>query len=190
MPEHFGTKNYIICVYHPVTTAIAESILHFGMLLDALIEYDTKTVILFPNVDAGSKDLVRLIRLRNLENHSKIACYKHIPFNDFVYLMGNCGLMIGNSSAGIRESNVFGTPVINIGTRQRGRQSGANVVHIEDPKDKEELLRHIRAQFGKEYPCDFIYGDGRAVERIVKFLKGLYLHCQFSNFLFSLLIKI
>ena len=86
--------------------------------------------------------------------------------------MGNCGLMIGNSSAGIRESNVFGTAVINIGTRQRGRQSGANVVHVKNPTSAEDLLWHIRSQFGKVYPRDYIYGDGRAVERIVKFIKG------------------
>ncbi|XP_063718449.1 bifunctional UDP-N-acetylglucosamine 2-epimerase/N-acetylmannosamine kinase-like isoform X1 [Symsagittifera roscoffensis] len=173
LPNHVGTKNFIICVYHPVTTAIAESIQHFGLLLDALLHFDVRTVILFPNVDAGSKELVRCIRLRNLENHEKISCYKHVPFSEFVYLMGNCGLMIGNSSAGIRESNVFGTAVINIGTRQRGRQSGANVVHVKNPTSAEDLLWHIRSQFGKVYPRDYIYGDGRAVERIVKFIKEI-----------------
>ena len=59
-----------------------------------------------------------------------------------------------------------------VGTRQMGRQSGANVSHLENPKSKEDILRLMELQFGEEYPSDYLYGDGHAVERICKFLKG------------------
>jgi len=36
---------------------------------------------------------------------------------------------VGNSSSGIIEAPSFGVPAVNIGTRQQGREQGANVIN-------------------------------------------------------------
>ena len=53
--------------------------------------------------------------------------------------MKNASFMFGNSSAGIREAASFKLPVLNIGTRQRGREHSINVIH--SGFDKEEILK-------------------------------------------------
>ena len=38
---------------------------------------------------------------------------------------------VGNSSSGIKETAVFGCPVVNIGKRQNGRLRGSNVIDVD-----------------------------------------------------------
>lgn len=46
-------RDYIVALQHPVTTDIQHSIKIYGLMLDALISFNKKTLILFPNIDAG-----------------------------------------------------------------------------------------------------------------------------------------
>lgn len=46
-------NDYIVALQHPVTTDIQHSIKLYGLMLDALISFNKKTLILFPNIDAG-----------------------------------------------------------------------------------------------------------------------------------------
>ena len=50
-------KDYIIALQHPVTTDIKQSISMFALMLDALLQFNKKVVILFPNIDAGKSTL-------------------------------------------------------------------------------------------------------------------------------------
>lgn len=45
--------DYIVALQHPVTTDIQHSIKIYGLMLDALLSFNKKTLILFPNIDAG-----------------------------------------------------------------------------------------------------------------------------------------
>ncbi|KAK6324897.1 hypothetical protein J4Q44_G00042390 [Coregonus suidteri] len=88
--------------------------------------------------------------------------------------------MIGNSSCGVREAGAFGTPVINLGsrqTRERDRlvQDSENVLHVRDADTQNKIYHGLELQFGKRYPCSKIYGDGNAVPRILKFLQTINL---------------
>jgi len=89
----------------------------------------------------------------------------HMAPTDFLRLLYNCRCLVGNSSAGIREAGFYGVPVVNIGSRQKGRERGTNV--CDAPYDRAAIktaactqLRHGR------YPANSLYGDGRAGPRI------------------------
>ncbi|CAH1277404.1 GNE [Branchiostoma lanceolatum] len=43
----------IVALQHPVTTNIKDSLKMFDLMLDALLDFGVKTVVLFPNIDAG-----------------------------------------------------------------------------------------------------------------------------------------
>ncbi|XP_030050216.1 bifunctional UDP-N-acetylglucosamine 2-epimerase/N-acetylmannosamine kinase isoform X2 [Microcaecilia unicolor] len=166
-------ENYIVALQHPVTTDIKHSIKMFELTLDALISFNKKTLILFPNIDAGSKEMVRVMRKKGVEHHPNFRAVKHVPFEQFIQLVAHAGCMIGNSSCGVREAGAFGTPVINLGTRQTGRETGENVLHVRDADTQNKIIHALQLQFGKRYPCSKIYGDGNSVPRIVKFLKSI-----------------
>jgi UDP-N-acetylglucosamine 2-epimerase len=78
--------------------------------------------------------------------------------------------MLGNSSSGIRESAFLGTPTVNIGSRQHGRQRGKNVVDV--PYDRSEICKAVKGQIAHgRYDSDHVYGDGFAAEKIVGTLR-------------------
>uniref|UniRef100_A0A4W3JXP1 Glucosamine (UDP-N-acetyl)-2-epimerase/N-acetylmannosamine kinase n=1 Tax=Callorhinchus milii TaxID=7868 RepID=A0A4W3JXP1_CALMI len=166
-------KEYIVALQHPVTTNIKHSVKMFELTLNALITFEKRTLILFPNIDAGSKEMVRAMRKQGIEQNPNFRAVKHIPFEQFIQLVAYAGLMIGNSSCGVREAGAFGTPVINLGTRQTGRETGENVLHVRDADCQNKILHALQLQFAKQYPCSKIYGDGNAVPRILKFLKSI-----------------
>ncbi|KTF85704.1 hypothetical protein cypCar_00011959 [Cyprinus carpio] len=166
-------QDYIVALQHPVTTDIKNSIKIYELMLDALISFNKKTLVLFPNIDAGSKEMVRVMRRKGIEQHPNFRAVKHVPFDQFIQLVAHAGCMIGNSSCGVREAGAFGTPVINLGTRQTGRETGENVLHVRDADTHNKIYHALELQFGKRYPVSKIYGDGNAVQRILKFMQTI-----------------
>uniref|UniRef100_A0A667WKS3 Glucosamine (UDP-N-acetyl)-2-epimerase/N-acetylmannosamine kinase n=1 Tax=Myripristis murdjan TaxID=586833 RepID=A0A667WKS3_9TELE len=126
--------------------------------------------ICFPTLE-----MVRVMRKKGIEQHPNFRAVKHVPFEQFIQLVCHAGCMIGNSSCGVREAGAFGTPVINLGTRQTGRETGENVLHVRDADTQNKIYHALELQFGKRYPCSKIYGDGNAVPRILKFLRTIKL---------------
>ncbi|KAJ8001018.1 hypothetical protein DPEC_G00186450 [Dallia pectoralis] len=171
--DHVKENDYIVALQHPVTTDIKNSVKIYELMLDALISFNKRTLILFPNIDAGSKEMVRVMRRKGVEQHHNFCAVKHVPFEQFIQLVCHAGAMIGNSSCGVREAGAFGTPVINLGSRQTGRETGENVLHVRDADTQNKIYQALELQFGKRYPCSKIYGDGNAVPRILKFLQSI-----------------
>ena len=86
--------------------------------------------------------------------------------------MAACDLMIGNSSAGIIEAASFGTPVLNLGSRQNLRERNANVVDL--PLEQDRITAAIADALASGHrQTPNIYGDGRAGERITGLLRTL-----------------
>ena len=88
---------------------------------------------------------------------------------DFLRLIYNSRCLIGNSSVGIRECSFLGVPVVNIGSRQAGRDRGRNVLDV--GYDRREITEALERHMSNgRYPQDALYGDGHAGERIAQLL--------------------
>ena len=84
--------------------------------------------------------------------------------------MVNAKCLIGTSSAGIRECSYIGTPVVNIGNRQLGREKGLNVLNSE--YDWSTILQSTEKQMSSDkYHQNNLYGDGSAGIKISKLLE-------------------
>uniref|UniRef100_A0A8D0H180 Glucosamine (UDP-N-acetyl)-2-epimerase/N-acetylmannosamine kinase n=1 Tax=Sphenodon punctatus TaxID=8508 RepID=A0A8D0H180_SPHPU len=140
---------------------------------DKLLSAKNKDYMSIIRIWLGSKEMVRVMRKKGIEHHPNFRAVKHVPFDQFIQLVAHAGCVIGNSSCGFREVGAFGTPVINLGTRQIGRETGENVLHVRDADTQDKILRALNLQFAQQYPCSKIYGDGNAVPRILKFLKSI-----------------
>jgi len=94
--------------------------------------------------------------------------------DEFVKLMAHAKVMVGNSSAGIREACYFGTPVVDMGSRQRGRSPrGKNVLHA---FSRLSLRDHLQYQLHmSKYKPEFLYGDGTAGQQIANILASIEL---------------
>jgi UDP-N-acetylglucosamine 2-epimerase len=138
--------------------------------LKAVQEIGLSAVVLWPNADAGSEDIARGMRkFREHEDDARMHFFKNLPTNDYVKLMAKTAALVGNSSSAIREGSFIGTPAVNIGSRQEGRQRGSNVLDV--GYDRREIVDGIAAQLDHgRYAREPIYGDGHAGERIADIL--------------------
>lgn len=161
-------ERYLVVMQHPVTTEYKESRNHIDQTLQAVYELGIPTFWFWPNVDAGadgtSKGL-RSFREKYKANH--IHFFKNMEPLDFLKLLYHSKCLIGNSSVGIRECAYLGIPVVNIGSRQTGRERGANVIDVDYSLSniRTAILTHL--EHGR-YPSNNIYGDGNAGVEIAK----------------------
>jgi UDP-hydrolysing UDP-N-acetyl-D-glucosamine 2-epimerase len=158
--------GYIVVLQHPVTTEYKDARHHVDETLHAVAESGIPTLWFWPNVDAGSDDTSRGIRVfRETHDLDNVHFFKNFPPEDFLRLLYNSRGIVGNSSVAIRECAYLGVPAVNIGTRQAGRDRGQNVIDVD--YDRDAILAGIRRQFAlARLPVDPIYGVGDAGARI------------------------
>jgi UDP-hydrolysing UDP-N-acetyl-D-glucosamine 2-epimerase len=162
--------SYLLLLQHPVTTEFGHGHEQIKEVLCAIKEIGMQTLMFWPNADAGSEEIVIGIRRFLLkENARNIYMYRHVDSETFVKLMYHAACIVGNSSAGIREACYFGVPVVNVGTRQNGRERGSNVIDVSC--DRHAIAEGIRMQLSNgRYPPECVYGDGHAGQRIADIL--------------------
>ena len=156
-----------LLVYHPVLIEQASASQQIKHLLEAVLSNGFQVLALMPNSDVGS-DAIRRV-LHEESQLSRIVLRTHLKRSEFVSWMSVVDVMIGNSSSGIIESATFGTPVVNVGSRQDFRERNLNVIDV--PASTSEICSALKAvlKVGR-FPQVNLYGDGRAGARIVNFL--------------------
>ncbi|RPI55985.1 MAG: UDP-N-acetylglucosamine 2-epimerase (hydrolyzing) [Acidobacteria bacterium] len=164
------SRGYLVVMQHPVTTEYEKARVQVEETLSAVRDAGMPTLWFWPNVDAGSDGTSSGIRaFREIEEPRNIRFFKNMAGDDFLRLLYNSRCLIGNSSVGIRECSYLGVPVVNIGSRQSGRDRGANVLDVD--YSREEIGAAMRHHLGNgRYPCDALYGDGDAGPRIAECL--------------------
>jgi UDP-hydrolysing UDP-N-acetyl-D-glucosamine 2-epimerase len=168
------SRGYLVVMQHPVTTEYALARQHVLETLHTVARTRLPTLWFWPNVDAGADGTSSGIRMfRETERPDNIRFFKNMVPNDFLRLLYNAKCLVGNSSVGIRECSFLGVPVVNIGSRQSGRDRSSNVLDVSYERD--EICRALRHHLGNgRYPHDPLYGDGNAGERIAACLGSLH----------------
>jgi GDP/UDP-N,N'-diacetylbacillosamine 2-epimerase (hydrolysing) len=161
-----------LLVYHPVLQEGERSGEYAALIVDSLRAKGVQVMALKPNSDAGSLGV--RTAFEKFEAEGEIQLATHLSRPEFISWMAGADVMVGNSSSGIIEAATFGTPVINIGSRQNLRQRNANVIDV--PESQPLILGALNiALDAKRFPKMNLYGDGRTSARIKKLLCELYL---------------
>lgn len=166
-------EGYLVVMQHPVTTEYTASKAHVLETLRAIDKLDVPTFWFWPNVDAGADGTSSGIRMyRELDKPKNIRFFKNMEPEDFLRLLKNSRCLVGNSSVGIRECSLLGLPVVNIGTRQHGRQRGEHVIDCgyAEAEISGAVQKHL---LHGHYGSEFIYGDGKAGEKIADILETI-----------------
>ena len=160
------SQDYIVVMLHPETESYGNSFARTSATLDAIAALQMPTIMFWPNPDAGSDAVSKGIRVFRETHHDLQVNYqKNLEGHRFLKLLKNARCMIGNSSVGVRECAYLGTPVVNIGDRQHGRDRAVNVIDV--PWDRAAIESAIRHQVGHgPYPSSDLYGLGYAGGRI------------------------
>ncbi|MFQ5807944.1 MAG: UDP-N-acetylglucosamine 2-epimerase [Phycisphaerae bacterium] len=144
-------------------------------LLRVVAEAGLKRWIVYPNSDRGHPGVVRAIS-RHARQHpaDAVKVFRSLPRDEYLRALLDADVLIGNSSSGIIEAPFVGTPAVNVGERQAGRQvGGPAVVHAAESLGaiRAALRRALRKRprpAGRN-----VYGDGYAAQRIATVLARL-----------------
>jgi UDP-hydrolysing UDP-N-acetyl-D-glucosamine 2-epimerase len=167
------SQAYVVVMQHPVTTEYRLARRHVLETLHTVRDLGIPAFWFWPNVDAGADGTSSGIRtFRETERPDNIHFFKNMVPLDFLRLLYNSKCLVGNSSVGIRECSFLGVPVVNIGSRQAGRDRGCNVIDVD--YDRQEISCAMRRHLGNgRYRQDPLYGDGKAGPRIAHCLEAL-----------------
>ena len=172
-------KPFLMVVQHPVTTE-ADNRAHLETTLNVIASFNLPTIWFWPNPDAGTgemADSLRHTRERHPELTVNMRFITNVPANDFIALLAHASCLVGNSSAGIKECSYLGTPVVNIGARQQGRLTAANVTHV--GYNGADIGAAIATQLAHgRYEPSHIYFKEHASDTIVNLLATTPLYTQ------------
>ncbi len=162
----------LLCVMHPTTDEALDERAQMDAVLTALKSVPHECDLLWPNIDPRSDQIHKSIRTFVKKPKDWLTTHKNLPPLDYLRKLANTRCAVGNSSSFVRDSSFFGTPVVLVGNRQRGRECGDNVLHV--ACDANAITEAIKQQLahGRYEPTD-LYGDGGVSFRVVQALTAM-----------------
>jgi len=160
-------EDYSVVLFHPVTTEVSEIKMQAQALTEALIESNKNFVVIYPNNDLGSSQILDTYKKLNKNNRFRII--PSIRFEYFLVLLKNAECIVGNSSAGIREAPYYGVPTINIGSRQENRALHSHILNVN--YEFNDILKALQSPLEKVAVEEQHYGDGNSAQSFLEVLQ-------------------
>ncbi len=177
--KKYGIKQgepYILCIQHPTTLNEKDSYKEAKAVYSALKKKGWRTLVVWPCSDQGYSLVLKA--LKEFEDVPQFSMHKNIEVEDFWGLMSGASVMVGNSSSGLMEAPYFNLPSVTVGYRQDGRVRDTNVLEVLQPTPENILAaidRAVSPAFKKNLQNHFVFGRGKAGERISKVLRDITL---------------
>jgi UDP-hydrolysing UDP-N-acetyl-D-glucosamine 2-epimerase len=175
-----GRRGYPLLVLHPADADEAIEERRAGLVLRAVqsIGYPGGAVVIYPNNDPGAGGIMRCWETQAATPGCVFR--RDVPRPLFLALLRDAAVLAGNSSSGIIEAASFGTPVVDVGPRQAGREHGRNVVHV--PYDAGRIRSALMRLWNGGRPRPFaprnIYGGAGTGRRIARVLSSMKLDAR------------
>jgi UDP-hydrolysing UDP-N-acetyl-D-glucosamine 2-epimerase len=146
-------------------------------ILQTVTEAGLKRLIVCPNSDRSHRGVLEAIA-RHARRHpaDEVRIFRSLPRDEYLRILLSVDVLIGNSSSGIIEAPLAGTPAVNVGHRQAGRQvGGPAVIHAAESRKAIRAALHAALRKRPRQGGPSVYGDGTAGQRIARILAGLRL---------------
>lgn len=166
-------KPYLLVLQHPVLVEAGESAAQMDITLNAAAMFNIPVVVIYPNSDFGNESVIAVIE--KWQKKSNFIVVKNLERFEFLHLLANAKALVGNSSSGILEAPSLKTPVINIGSRQRGRPQAQNIINCNYDINliRKSIFQSMNDENFKKRCNSAInpYGDGKSSQRICEILR-------------------
>ncbi len=170
--QYYGIdyKYFAIAMFHPVTTEYVQIKEYVKNYIDALIESKLNYIVIYPNNDLGSIEILN--EYKRIENNNRFKIFPSLRFEYFLTILKNAKLIIGNSSAGIREASFYNTPTIDIGTRQHNRATSPIIFNVN--YDEKAILKTIRKVwiYKSDNNIKHEFGEGKSNKMFLELLEA------------------
>lgn len=156
--------GYYLVMYNPCPE---DKFKEFYNAIVDLAFYD-RVIWVNPNIDPGYKNI-----LKQVHSCQTIEFIKDLNANNFLRMLAGCKMLIGNTSAGIKEGAFLGVPYILVGNRQKGREVDKNVKKVEC--NTNDILKAVSEQEHIKYRCykETIFGNGYAARKAMHIIKEI-----------------
>ena len=156
-------EKFALLAFHPVTTEVSDLALQIRVLCETVRASNLNYVTVYPNNDHGSE--VILEELFKLAENANVRLIPSVRFEAFQTLLKHAQFIIGNSSSGVREAGVHGTPAINVGSRQARRNSHNLIIDVE--AEHNVIAAAIKRACSMPRSASMVFGDGNSATRFI-----------------------
>ncbi len=172
-------KPTALVTYHPATIEKIPVRKQVKVLVDALVATTLPAVLTMANADENGAYINAELRALCRRHPSRFKWVPNLGHLRYLSALRHFAVMIGNSSSGLIEAPSFRLPVVNIGSRQNGRERAANVVDV--PCEADQIVKAVRRAISPAFrakikdmtnPYD-LRGDGKASHRIKNALRDI-----------------
>ena len=140
----------VLATYHPVTLSESSISEDIDAFLGAIAETPgLRVVFTMPNSDTGGEIIAAKIQAFVDAAPDNYCVYKSLGVKRYLSVMKYSRAVIGNSSSGIAETPSFHKPTLNIGDRQKGRETAESVINCET--DKESIKKGLSLALSEQY---------------------------------------
>ena len=165
------SKKWVLVTFHSETTLSLEQNLemvdNFCSVMDSLD--DIHFVITKANADLGGNRINKKWKQYVDAHPDKSVLVSSLGQLRYLSFMKYCDAVVGNSSSGIVEAPFIGTPVLNVGNRQKGRYICKNVVC--STSSYEDMMTNMKKVMTQPRIVDTYWGDGHTSEKILNYIK-------------------
>lgn len=175
-------KKSALIVQHPCGRSSAVEMRVMQHILSEVGAAGLSALCIYPNSDRGHSGIIAAIQTRRRENQSAVKVFPSLQRDEYLRLLCNSQILVGNSSSGMIEAPAVGTPVVNVGSRQLGRERADQLVI--DAAETRSSIRGAIARaiaLGPITTPTKIYGDGTAGPRIASLLAKMPLTHEFRR---------
>lgn len=177
------SRPFALVTFHPVTLDGSNAIAETGELCEAMEKLnEVFFIITGANTDAGGNEINKLLRAY-ADSHDNGFFVYNLGLKRYLSVMRFASFVLGNSSSGILEAPVMGTPSVNVGDRQKGRIMAETVVCTETKA--KSITEGIKKCMDMPHKKSLIFGNGctsleilsaikRAFDNGVELKKGFY----------------
>ncbi|MEN8721603.1 MAG: UDP-N-acetylglucosamine 2-epimerase [Alphaproteobacteria bacterium] len=158
--------DFGLCIFHPVTSEQDTIAAQASTLFRNLEDSGKNFIVIMPNNDPGCVDIMTIIEKLPKPRFRVLPSIRFLYFSE---LLRNAKVMIGNSSAGVREAPYLGLPSLDIGSRQTNRSKSASVFQC-SAFDDDYIRTFLNIEWDKSYERSNEYGIGNATKRFVDVL--------------------
>lgn len=161
---------YALVTFHPVTLEDNTCRLQAEELCKAMEQReDIFFLITMANADAGG-NTVNDIFAGFSRGHKNAGLVANLGMVRYLSAVKYAAFVMGNSSSGMLEAPVLGTPTVNIGDRQRGRIEASTVICCEPYCDR--IMDAMRMAETREHVPSFAFGNGNTAADILREIKN------------------
>jgi UDP-hydrolysing UDP-N-acetyl-D-glucosamine 2-epimerase len=129
-------ERFLLVTYHPVTVDGTDPSAALGALFAALDRFTTYNLLVTKaNADVAGSIVNAAMERYAASQPGRVHLVASLGQRRYLTALAHAAAVVGNSSSGLIEAPVVGTPTVNLGIRQKGRPRAPSVIDCAEDAD-------------------------------------------------------